>query len=168
MLSERLWPSTLLLGEGLFATASYLANRSLHSAFASQIPCFKLHGKQTDMTALRTTEARVFVYVETHTPKLKDRAWEGCFVGYSPNSKACSIYTEFTQGVVDSHNVIYYRLVSEHIGHESQNNLSGLKQSPRNGKKTFHGDNKFLTNATASDICVYTYRNGEYVVILIL
>lgn len=99
----------------LFPTAAYLANRSPHSALDSQTPYFKFHGKQAGMSALRTIGARAFVHVETHTPKLEDRAWEGRLVGYSSNSKAYRIYNGSTQRVVENRNVTFIETPPQNI-----------------------------------------------------
>ena len=39
-------------------------------------PFFKMHDKEADLSALRAIGSRAFVYIETHTPKLGNKAWE--------------------------------------------------------------------------------------------
>ena len=93
-------------GELMF-TATYLANRSPHSTLEGATPYSKMHNLEPDLTGLRAIGARAFVYRETYTKKLEDRAFEGKLCGYSHNSKAYRIYNPAKGTVVESRNVTF-------------------------------------------------------------
>ena len=82
--------SHFLWGE-LMQTAAYLSNRATHASMANATPFKALYGKDANLRHLRAIGARAFVHVETHTNKLKHRAWEGRLVGYSMDSKSFRI-----------------------------------------------------------------------------
>ena len=82
--------SHFLWGE-LMQTAVYLSNRAPHASLADETPYKALYGKDANLRHLRAIGARAFVHVETHTNKLKHRAWEGRLVGYSMDSKSFRI-----------------------------------------------------------------------------
>ena len=83
---------------------------------ADETPYKALYGKDANLGHLRAIGARGFVHVETHTKKLKPRAWEGRLVGYSMDSKSFRIYNALTRSVRESRNVIFIETPS--VSHE--------------------------------------------------
>ena len=98
-----------LWGEMFFA-AFYISNRSPNAALHSATPYSKMHGKEADMTGLRTIGARAFVHVETHTTNMGDKAWEGKVCGFSPNRRSYNVYNAEKEIVVESQNVTFIEI----------------------------------------------------------
>ena len=69
-LPKRLWSE-------LASTAVFLKNRIPHSALGSDIPYYRMFGKNADLSVLRVIGPRAFVHEEGHRDKLEQRAWEG-------------------------------------------------------------------------------------------
>ncbi len=105
LLKDGNFPPTLW-GE-MFFTAVFISNRSPHAALGGTTPYFKMYNKEADMSILRAIGARAFVHIETHTPKLGDRAWEGKLCGFSHNSRAYRIYNASKGTIVESRNVSF-------------------------------------------------------------
>ena len=84
-LPKYLWGEVML-------TAAYLSDRSLYSTLGMEAPYKKLYGKEADLSLLNIIGARAFVYIETYTKKLGNKAWEGRLGGYSQESKAYHVY----------------------------------------------------------------------------
>ena len=66
-----------------------------------------LHGNDAHLGHLRAIGARTFVHVEMRTKTFEHRAWEGCLVGYSVDSKSLRVHNSSTRSVRESGNVIF-------------------------------------------------------------
>ena len=88
-------------------TAVYVSSRVPHAALANETPYKALLGIDAHLGHLRAIGARSFVHVETHTKKMEYRAWEGCRVGYSVDSRSFRVYSSSTRSVRESRNVIF-------------------------------------------------------------
>ena len=64
-----------------------------------------MHDKEADLSAFRAVGSTAFVHIETQTPKLGDKAWEGKVCGFSQDSRAYRIYNPVKGTVVESRNV---------------------------------------------------------------
>ena len=91
----------------LFFMAVHLSNRSPHSALGGTTPFSQMHGKEADLSGLRAIGSRSFVHVETYTPKLGDKAWQGKLCGFSLDSRAYRIYNPAKGTVVGSRNATF-------------------------------------------------------------
>ena len=94
-----------LWGE-LFFTVAYLSNGSPHSPLGGAMPYFRMH-KEADLSRVRAIGARAFVYRETYTRKLGDRAFEGKLCGFSQDSRAYRLYHPAKGTVVESPKVTF-------------------------------------------------------------
>ena len=93
-------------------TAVYLSNWVPHAALNNATPYKALCGRDAYLGNLRVIGARAFVHVETHTKKLDHRAWGGCLVGYSMDSKSCRVYNPETRRVREIPNEILTEMPS--------------------------------------------------------
>lgn len=59
------------------------------------------------MTTLRAIGVRVFVHIEMHTPRLRDKAWEIKLCRFSHNSRMYRIFNSSKRAVVESRNVTF-------------------------------------------------------------
>lgn len=91
----------------MFFTATYLANRTPHSARYTQAPFTVLFGVHVKPDHLRVIGDKAFAHVETHTLKLEDKAWKGRLGDYSMSSKACRTYNSEARRVMESRNIIF-------------------------------------------------------------
>ena len=94
-----------LWGE-IAATSVFLINR-LPKALKGDTPCYRMFGKQADLSFLRVNDARAFVHVEGHTTKLQPKAWEGVLVGYNNNSPSFRVYNRETTRITSYRNVTF-------------------------------------------------------------
>ena len=60
-----------------------------------------------DMSNLRAIGARAFVYVEVHTTKIDDKAWEGKLCGFSSSRRSYRIYNADKGTIVKSRKITF-------------------------------------------------------------
>ena len=91
--------------DDFFFTTVSISNNSPHFALERISPYSKMYNEETNMTDLHAIGARPFVHIETHTPKLRDRAWERKLCGSSHKRRAYRIFNAPKGTVVESRNV---------------------------------------------------------------
>ena len=92
---------------GLMMAASHICNRNPHSALNMETPYKKLHGKDTNLSHLKTIDARAFVRIKNPN-KLDHPSWEGMVCGFSETeSNSYRIWNPKTRRVVKSRNVVF-------------------------------------------------------------
>lgn len=85
----------------------FLINKLPYEVIAFDTPYHRLSKKHADLSFIKTTGARAFIHVETHTTKLQLKAWEGRLVGYGADSRTFCIYKPSTKQVLESRNVTF-------------------------------------------------------------
>ena len=85
-------------------TAGYLSART-PTRTLGRTPFEVWHGKKPDLSHLREIGSRAFALILKHNPKIYERSFECILVGYSPHSKAYSLYHPSTHRLFESFHI---------------------------------------------------------------
>nr|GEW46187.1 hypothetical protein [Tanacetum cinerariifolium] len=106
MLNEQLLPQKFWYNA--VDTSTYILNRILIRAILGKTPYELLRGRKPTLDYFRVFGSKCFILnTRDYFTKFDRKSYEGIFIGYSQNSKACIILNKHTRKVKESLNVTF-------------------------------------------------------------
>ncbi|GKA05210.1 retrovirus-related pol polyprotein from transposon TNT 1-94 [Tanacetum coccineum] len=89
-------------------TSTYILNQILNRAILGKTPYQLLRGRKLTLDYFRVFGSKCFILnTKDYLTKFDPKSYEGVFLGYSQNSKACIIFNKHTRKIEESLNVIF-------------------------------------------------------------
>ncbi|GKA27542.1 retrovirus-related pol polyprotein from transposon TNT 1-94 [Tanacetum coccineum] len=138
-------------------TSTYILTQILIRAILGKTPYELLKGRKPTLDYFRVFGSKCFILkTKDYLTKFDPKSYEGIFLGYSQNSKACIIFNKHTRKIEEALNVTFYEtlppsktspLVDDHLDEEEaikvtkKKNLENNIEEPKNANEALTDDN---------------------------